>query len=289
MRFALLIITDSPVRQIKRLVDKMNTGNFDFYIHVDKGIDQDTYKELFDTPNVYFVKNRVHVRWAGYTTQQAIFNGIKEIVASNREYAFINLLSGQDYPIKSAGHIEQFLKENVGKQFIKCWSFDDDWQEANRRVNRYHFVNLSFKGKYRVEQLINLFVKRNPKPQNLKFYGSNSTFWTLSPDCAMYVVTYVETNESLLRFLKFSWGTDEFVMQTVIMNSHYSDQVVNNNYRYIDWSAGGVKPKTLTVADFDRIVASSDIFGGKFNIEVDEKVLDLIDAANKTADSIANI
>ena len=283
MRFAILIITDSPARQTKRLVDKLNTGNFDFYIHLDKNIDIEEYKDLVATPNVFFIKHRVHVEWAGYTTQQAIFNGIKEIVASNREYAFINLLSGQDYPIKSAEYIEQFLSENVGKQFIKCWSFDEDWQEAKPRINKFHFINLSFKGKYRVEQLINFFMRRNPEPQNLKFYGSNSTFWTLSPDCAMYVVTFVETNHSLVRFLKFSWGTDEFVMQTIIMNSHYSDQVVNNNYRYIDWSSGGVIPKTLTVADYDRIIASSDIFGGKFNIGTDEKVLDMIDAANEKA------
>jgi len=114
----------------------------------------------------------------------------------------------------------------------------------------------------------------------LHFYGTNSTFWTLTPECALYVANYVESNPTLRRFLKYTWGSDEFVFQTVIMNSPYKDAVINNNYRYIDWSAGGSRPKTLTAADYDRIITTDDIIGRKFSVEVDEKILDLIDEEN---------
>ncbi|RYZ93901.1 MAG: glycosyltransferase [Sphingobacteriaceae bacterium] len=282
MRFAILIITYTCARQTKRIIDKLDNGNFDFYIHLDKKVDMDTHKELFDMPNVFFVKKRVDIKWAGYNTMQAAFNGIREITASGKPYAFINLLSGQDYPIKSASYIQDFLSANIGKQFIKCWSFDTDWQEAHQRINRFHFADITFRGKYKIEGLINRLVKRSPPPVNLKFYGTNSTFWTLTPECALYVVDYVESNKALRRFFQYSWGTDEFVMQTIIMNSHYRDSVVNENYRYIDWSAGGSRPKFLTSADFDNIIASDSIFARKFSVDVDEKVLDMIDEANKT-------
>ncbi|RYE19733.1 MAG: hypothetical protein EOP51_19305, partial [Sphingobacteriales bacterium] len=280
MRFALLIITYTSPQQTQRLINKLNNGNFDFYIHVDKKHDINTHKDLFNIPNVYFIKNRVDIKWAGYTTQRAAFNGVKEIRASGKEYAFINLLSGQDYPIRSAEYIEAFLKANVGKQLIKCNHFETEWKEAISRIDRYHLPDVTVKGKYFVERVLNTFVKRPAPPVKLDFYGSNATFWTLSPECIYYIVDYVESNKKLLRFFQLSWGSDEFVVQTIIMNSTWRNEVVNENYRYVDWSGGGSRPKFLTVNDFDRIMASGAIFARKFNIEKDEQILDMIDNAN---------
>ncbi|RCH54571.1 glycosyl transferase [Mucilaginibacter hurinus] len=281
MRFALLIITYTSARQTKRMIDKLDNGNFDFYIHLDKKVDIDTHKILFDKANVFFMKNRLDIKWGGSNTMKAAFNGIREIVASGKEYAFINLLSGQDYPIKSASFIQDFLSANVGKQFIKYWSFKGEWEEAFERINKYHLTDFSFKGKYTVQKLINRLVKRPGPPVDLKFYGTNSTFWSLSPDCAMYVVDYVDKNRKLQKFFKYSWGNDEFIMQTIIMNSHYKDAAVNNNYRYVDWSEGGARPKFLTVADYDKLAASNCLFARKFSVDVDEQILDMIDEANK--------
>jgi len=257
----------------------MNNGDFDFYIHLDKKIDLNTHRDLFDIPNVFFIKNRIDVKWAGYTIVKAAFNGIKQIVESGIKYDFINLLSGQDYPVKSPERISEFLQQQAGKQLIKCWDFETEWAEALLRINKYHLTDTVFKGRYMVQRFINSIIKRKT-PFGLKFYGTNSTFWTLTPDCALYVVNYVESRHHLTRFLKFTWGSDEFVFQTIIMNSPYKDSVVNNNYRYIDWSAGGSRPKTLLTEDYEKIIASDDIFGRKFSIEVDSSILDLIDAEN---------
>jgi len=279
MRFACLIITYTSAKQTKRLIEKLSNGHFDFYIHLDKKININTHSELFNMPNVYFVEKRIDVKWAGYTIVKAAFNGIKQIAASGIPYDFIHLLSGQDYPIRSADYIADFLQDKAGKQLIKCWEFETEWTEAMPRVRRYHLTDVAFKGRYKIQSLMNRFINRKP-PRDLHFYGTNSTFWTLTPDCAMYVVNFVEKEPGLARFFKYTWGSDEFVFQTVIMNSHYKDAVINNNYRYIDWSAGGSRPKTLVTEDYGKIIASDNIFGRKFSIEVDELILDLIDEEN---------
>jgi len=260
MRFAILIITYTSARQTVRLVDKLSNGDFDIYIHLDKKIDINTHSELFNRPNVFFVHDRVDVKWAGYTIVEAAFNGIRQIVASGVKYEFINLLSGQDYPVKSAGHISDFLSKKTGKQLIKCWDFETEWTEALGRVEKYHFTDVIFKGRYILQRIINSLIEKRKAPQGLHFYGTNSTFWTLTPDCALYVADYVENIPTLRRFLKYTWGSDEFVFQTIIMNSPYKDTVINNNYRYIDWSAGGSRPKTLTTEDYEKIIATDDIF-----------------------------
>jgi hypothetical protein len=280
MRFAILIITYTSAQQTVRLIKKLVNSDFDFYIHLDKKIDISTHSELFSRPDVFFINDRVDVKWAGYTIVEAAFHGIRQIVASGIKYEFINLLSGQDYPIKSAEYISEFLSKNTGKQLIKCWDFETNWTEALGRVQKYHFTDVAFKGRYILQRVINTLIEKRKAPGNLQFFGTNSTFWTLTPDCALYVANYVETNPTLRRFLKYTWGSDEFVFQTIIMNSPYKDAVINNNYRYIDWSAGGSRPKTLTVDDYERIVATDNIFGRKFNVEVDAKILDLIDEEN---------
>lgn len=279
MRFACLIVTYTAAELTIRMIKKLDNGDFDFYIHLDKKVDINTHRELFDMPNVFFVKDRIDVKWAGYTVVQASFNGLKEIRASGKKYEFVNLLSGQDYPLKSADYISKFLSKQVGKQLIKHWDFETEWDEAFARIHKYHFTDKEFKGRYLLQRIINSIVKRKP-PTDLRFYGTSSTFWTLSPECAYYVMDYIAARPKFERFLKYTWGSDEFIFQTVIMNSHWKDQVHNNNYRYIDWSGGGSHPKLLTTDDYEKIVATDNILGRKFNISIDANVLNLIDEHN---------
>ena len=280
MRFACLIVTYTSAKQTVRLIKKLDNGDFDFYIHLDKKVDIETHRELFNMPNVFFIKNRLDVKWAGFTVVEASFNGLKEIRESDKEYAFINLLSGQDYPLKSADYISDFLSKQVGRQLIKHWDFATEWDEAFSRIYKYHFTDNIFKGRYLVQRFINFLVRQRKVPTTMRFYGTNSTFWTLSPDCAYYVMDQIEANQKLVRFLRYTWGSDEFIYQTVIMNSPYKDSVLNNNYRYVDWSASGGHPKLLLTEDYEKIIATDNIIGRKFNMDVDGNVLDLLDKHN---------
>jgi len=277
MKIACLIVTYTSAAQTMRMIERLNNGQFDFYIHLDKKADIKTHEGLFEIPNVYFITDRVDVRWAGYSTVQAAFNGIKQIIASGIQYDFINLITGQDYPIKSPEYIADFLANSIGKEFIEYKDFDTEWMEAKGRIDKYHLGNMKLVGKFRLEAILNFFIKRGKMPMDLKMYGV-STFWTLSPACALYVVDFIEHNKELEQFLKYTWGSDEFIFQTVLMNSPYKDAIVNNNYRYVDWSAGGARPRFLTTEDYDNIIASEGFFGRKFNIELDENILDLVDA-----------
>jgi len=280
MRFACLIVTYTSAKQTLRLIQKLDNGDFDFYIHLDKKVDIETHREMFDMPNVFFIKNRLDVKWAGFTVVEASFNGLKEIRESGREYAFINLMSGQDYPLKTAGYISTFLAQHVGRQLIKHWDFETEWDEAFERIYKYHFTDSIFKGRYLIQRIINFLVRKRKVPTDMRFYGTNSTFWTLSPDCAYYVMEQVEGNQKLVNFLRYTWGSDEFIYQTVIMNSPYKDSVLNNNFRYVDWSAGGGHPKLLVTEDYEKIIATDNIIGRKFNMAIDENILDLIDKHN---------
>lgn len=280
MKFAIIIITYTSPQQTRRLVQSLNNGQFDFYIHVDKKIDIETHKELMDFPNVYFVKNRIDIRWAGFTTVEAALSSLRQIITSGRKYDFINLITGQDYPIKSADYIADFLTKNKGKEFMLFYDFDTEWTEAKKRVEQYHLTDFKFKGKYTLERFINKVSPKRKFPMDLKLYGKE-TFWTLSQDCATYVVNFIDSHPRLRRFLRYTWGSDEFIFQTIIMNSPFKEHVINKNYRYIDWPPNAARPKVLVTEDFDNLLKSDSLFGRKFDINTDENVLNLLDNYNK--------
>ena len=287
MRFAVIIVTYSAVGQTKRLIESLNNGQFDFYIHLDKKIDINTHSELFDVPNVFFIKDRIDIKWAGYTTAKAALSGVRQIVASGIRYDFVNLITGQDYPIKSASYISNFLRQNVGKEFMLYREFDVDWQEANERVNKYHFTDFTFKGRHKLERIFNMIMPKRRFPGDMKLYGKE-TFWTLSQDCAEYVANFIDTHPQLANFLRYTWGADEFIFQTIIMNSPFKENVVNRNYRYIDWPPGGARPRVLGTEDYEKLMASDNLFGRKFDMNADKNIFDLLDKANGVSSKPTN-
>lgn len=276
MRIAHLILTYTNPRQTERMIRNMSHENFDFYIHVDKKYDINPHLFLEALPNVYFINNRVDVKWAGFSTVLATFECIKEIVATGIQYDFINFLSGQDYPIKPAEFINDFFTKNVGKEFLSYRDIKNDWQEGLIRMEKYFLSGYNFMGKTRLENLINRIMPKRTLPYGLHPYGK-SMFWMLSPKTAMYVVDRVESDKKLTHFFSLCWASDEFVFQTILLNSHLKDKIVNENYRYIDWSAGGANPKVLNESDAGNIFNSDMLFARKFDVINSPKILDLID------------
>lgn len=276
MKLAHLILTYTDPKQTERMIMNLWHPDSDFYIHVDEKIDIKPHLYLNDIKNVYLIKNRVEVRWAGYNTVKATFTCIKEIEATGKKYDYINFMSGQDYPIKPLEYILAFLKANQGKQFIEAINIEQDVKEDIPKLNRFHLVNFTFRGKYKLEWLINMFLAPRKIPKELTIYGK-AMFWTLTQDAANYVVKTVEGNRKFLNFFLYSWGCDEFVFQTILMNSCYRDAITNNHVIYLDWSAGGSHPKTLGVEDFDSLMKSEHLFARKFKMSHDSEILDLID------------
>lgn len=276
MRIAHLILTYTNPRQTERMIRNMYHENFDFYIHVDKKFDINPHLFLGSLPNVFFINNRVNVQWAGFSTVLATFESIKEIVATGIEYKFINFLSGQDYPIKPASVINDFFEKNTDKEFLSFRDIKNDWKEGLIRMENYFLSNHNFPGKHTLERIINRLLPKRKLPYGLHPYGK-SMFWMLSPATAMYVVNKVEQDHRLRDFFALCWASDEFVFQTILLNSPYKHRVINNNYRYIDWSAGGANPKVLDETDIDPLTRTEMLFARKFNQVESPEILDLID------------
>jgi hypothetical protein len=284
MRIACLMMAHKEPAQIERLLKRFDHPFVDFYIHLDKKTNLKDFAYLGERKGVYFITKRSKVRWASYSFVKAVIISFKQILNSGKHYDFISLMSGQDYPIKPVPLIFSYLEQQKGKNFISFEESDAPWwSHAINRIKKYHFTNYDFRGKYRMQYIINRILpdRKFPLPYTL-YGGPRAMCMTLTTDCAAYVVDFIGSNRKLRIFSNFTWGTDEFLIPTIIMNSPFSKSVVNNNFYYIDWSKGGSNPKILTIDDYESIANSDKFLARKFDIREDSKILDLIDTMAAT-------
>ena len=278
MRIACIIMAHRDPRQIERYIKKFNVDSFDFYIHLDKKIDKTAFEYLGKMDRVFFVEHRIKVRWASYSFVNAVLTSFKYILASGKKYDYISVMSGQDYPIKPVKTMVDWLEKNKGKNFICFEERDEWWNHAIGRIHQYHFTNFGFRGRYKLQSMINRLLPKRVFPLPYVLYGGpRAMCMTLEMDCVQFIVDFISSHKKLRAFAYFTWGPDEFLIPTIIMNSKFKDSVVNNNFYYIDWSGGGANPKTLTVDDFEVLQKSDKMLARKFDIAKDQKILDMID------------
>ena len=270
--------------QLERLIIKMNHPMFDFYIHLDKKSDFESFKYLGSMDNVFFITNRIECNWGGYSFVKAILCSVKEVLNSTVKYDFINLMSAQDYPIKPVEEMYNFLSGHKGMSFISYEFFDGTWwKHAVTRFRSYHFTDYKLKGKYLLQKIVNKLMPQRKFPLNLKLYGSsNSSWWILSFEAAEYLIDFIEKNVKLNKFMQYTWGSDEFLIATILLNSPFKERIINNNLRYIDWSKGGAHPKILSKDDLQKLMNTDKFFARKFDVSMDPEILDLIDLHHKT-------
>lgn len=264
-------------KNLVRFIDLLKYEDDLVYIHVDLKFDITEFKIYFSNhSNVRFIKNRVKVYWASYSMVQATVNSFNEILDEVTEFNYLNLLSGQDYLLKPIKLFHNFLHSQPGKAFMHCLDVNTEWTEAKCRVAQYHLTNFKFPGKYQLQNLINFIFSVRRIPENMTIVG-RSQWFTISKKHIEYIVSSFKENIKLVRFFKLTWAPDEFIFQTILFNSAYKEDIVNDNLRFIDWSEGEKNPKTFTTKDFNLIIESNQFFARKFDINIDSKILDLID------------
>lgn len=265
--------------QVRRLLLAMAHEGFDFYIHLDSNVNIKEFECLRQVPGVRFTSRRFAMRWASYKFTSAIFECVRDILAGPVKYDFINLLSGQDYPIKPADTIYRFFAQHQGYSFL---SFEPEgsawWQHARSRIELYHTTYFKFRGQYLLQNISNRLLPKRRFPLNYDLYGgADGSWWTMTTECAAYLIKFVDTHHKLRIFSLFTWGSDEFLIATILMNSPFKSTIVNNNYRYIDWSEGAANPRILTVTDYPKLAHAQKLFARKFDATHDADILNLID------------
>jgi hypothetical protein len=279
MKIATVITVYKQPELVERLLKTMEHTGFDFYLHIDQKVDIKDYSYLANLPNTFILKKRFDIKWAGYSMIDALLYGMTVIRNSGITYDFINHMSAQCYPIKPVQSIYDFFDLHKGSNFLNCEAFPSEWwHKARARYEKYHFPDYAFKGVHRLGEVLTKILPPRKLPFDYILYGGAvGAYWTITQETANYIIDYLKENKNVGSFFKRTWGPDEFLFNTLVMNSPFRNNVVNYNYRYIDWSESLPHPKVLTRKDYNALASSGDFFARKFDTGVDTEILNLID------------
>jgi hypothetical protein len=102
-------------------------------------------------------------------------------------------------------------------------------------------------------------------------------YWCITRACAQYINEFVNQRPDFVRFFKHVDIPDEIFFHTIILNSSFAQNVVNDDLRCIDIS-GGQGPRVWRNQDIEMISQSNALIARKFDPAVDSEILDTIDS-----------
>lgn len=297
--------------QLLRLINALNDKDVFFVIHVCKNFKYfDLLKSRFiNFNNVYFC-DRVRASWNTYHLLLAHINTLETAVNEISDFDFFSSISAQDYPIKSKKYIRNYLEKNIGKTFMSSCLI---YPTLNEKGQYYYPVkdhwtsrDFSFKLKsYYIRVFKNYYVllpgELDPT-KSIKSFFTNSVkrflkliipprkfldkytpyigpnWFTMSNVLCAFIISNYSKNMKFNAFWKYVFGAEEIWWQTIIMNSPYKDNVVNENLRLVIFDKGP-HPINLNKSHIKLIedAPAHKLFARKFDISVDADILDMID------------
>jgi hypothetical protein len=220
---------------------------------------------------------------------------------------FVNL-SGQDYPIKPLAEMEQFLAATPYDGFVlakpveKCqWHtgigryyyryFDLPKVRGVGRLRRHlrdrqrrelergnAYPRFAIPGNLHGPRKIGIRPHRLPFGDDFRCYFG-SAWWTLSRRTLESMSRTIRQRPDLVRHYHRSlWAPTESFFATLALNDPSLNICTATDKRFISWSdpASG-RPDVLTVADWDRLMASDAFFARKIDGSTDTTLLDRLD------------
>jgi hypothetical protein len=270
-RQAVLITAYKNMEQILDIIHFLGK-DFEFYIHIDKKSLMDLSK-LSDWDHVHvFRKYTVH--WGSVNHLKSILFLAKAAVADKRN-GFFHLITGQDFPVKP---VQYFYEElDTGKDYLDYSEMPiPSWRHNGGmyRMEYYHphelFDYKTKMGKLILQVLVKIqkIIHRKRKIPYAVFprlYGG-STYWSLTRDSLQYVLDFTDHHKEALQRMKFTLCPEEIYFQTVLLNSGYAKNIVNDNLRYVNWKhAQNESPAFLDKDDYEAIKRSNKLFARKFH------------------------
>jgi len=294
-----IIVAHKNPSQVLRLINNLRGNDNKFFIHIDKGVKIEDFKDLIYGEDIFYLKKRFHCIW-GHYNQVLVTIAALSLVFNNSKNGKIVLLSGQCYPLKSITRINNILCPNDGLSYMDIGV--PGWKDFKRRITEYkinfsnkrfdyihlktfnqHSIKLFIKGRINFLQLIRLL---RPRRIDLEFRGG-SNWWILDFKTALRIYEYYKKNKLRLNsFFRHSHCPDEFFFQTIVYKI-WGDDYINwfkDSLVYADWSRKGVYlPVTFEKDDFEQISNLPDkyLFARKFDSEKDSEILEMIDENKK--------
>jgi hypothetical protein len=280
MQVSVIVIAHNNFDNLQNIVTALNHKSFRFYIHIDKKVKLAPVMQQLasaNNKNIFFLPKRSAVSWGGFSLVDVTLRLIDH--ALREKFDYLMLLSAQHLPLQPANDILAFLEKNHGKEFLHYNSLPyAHWNGRGGldRLEYYWFVDeLGYAESNNLAAAQKNMNMKRALPGQLTPYGG-SQWWILTYDCIKGIRKFISNNDAYTAFFKKTLIPDETFFHTLIMNSDFSEDVINDNQLYVDWNKGPHFPRILTMDDWDAIKTSGKLFARKFSAATDANIIDTI-------------
>ena len=272
MRIAFIMLCHKDPEQVNMLVRKLSEfREADVYIHVD-GNHAQVREGIEQRDNVYLIplERSCYIQWGSVDIVKATLQLIRQVKASGKNYDYIWLVSGQDYPICPVGEIEKRLAAQPGMNYIETIVPGQERYDWYRKLYEMAYPSWINKNSVPIKVIKRLyiavtgghrhtfkpFIRR--KPFDFDFYFG-SQWWTLTADAAYEILAYSDAHPEILTYYEKCIIPDECFFQTLFMRGPYRDQR-SMNLTYINWEKIRRSPETLTISDLEKLRKEAETF-----------------------------
>jgi hypothetical protein len=288
MGVAYLVMAHGAPEQCARLVGRLSTPEDTVIVHVDAKADIKPFLEAFrDLPiPPLLTPRRVPVHWAGWGIVQATLIGMRAAlkVYASKPWTHLVMLSGADYPIRSAAEIHAFYDDNKGKSYIS-WSdgnhpapvSDEEragnaewyWSGDRERLQTWW---VSIRGRRWH------FDRQRRLPIGLKTAYQGSAWFSLTPEAVLYIRRFLNRRPDVRFYFRFVHIPDENLFQMILLGAppQRRGPLVNEDLRFMHWA--GNSPPAIVSADVPAMRASKKLFARKFDMSTHPEPMDQLDA-----------
>ncbi|MGF1644744.1 MAG: beta-1,6-N-acetylglucosaminyltransferase [Thiotrichales bacterium] len=221
---------------VSRQIERLGANGAQFVIHVDARRD-DTFTELRArhgaNPRVHFLEHRRKIFWGQPGYLFSILDSIHYAIEQRLDFDVATLLSDSCYPLRPISAIEDWFRAHPGKNFIDIAHRDKDphvwsnWGPPSSMRTRMEHWHLMF----HTRMVARIPLKRRLPLGHEPYVGW--LWWSLTREAVTYLDEFFAANPRYIAFLKRTYSPDEFIFQTVLMNSPLRETLVNDNLRYL--------------------------------------------------------
>lgn len=264
-RHAFIILAHHRLDVLYDVLSRIDDPANDIYVHVDvkcKDFEAERLRKICVHSDVCVIPERLDVKWGDSSQVEAELTGFKWAL-KGRVCDYYHLISGEDYPLVGQSCFHEFFR-GKNASFIEY-----DYDLTFEQYHRYSLYALPWKFRrpyiQRVCNKIQILagvdrLKKMKRAHKKPAYGSN--WCSLTHEAVNFLIS---SQTEIRRIVAHTFCPDEFYKQTILLNGGLP--VVNDNLRYIDWSASLPNPKNLGLEDFVKLKNSGKFFARKITDE----------------------
>lgn len=259
VKIAYLIVTHDNPAHLVRLTRALSSSASSIFIHVDQKSEIEEFTRA-QNATVQFIQDRVRVFWGDFSQVEATLKLLTAALSAPERLEYFVLLSGADYPLRSASYIGTFFARHAGQEFIDIAPLGSQPLDSHlSRIGIYRSRPsdpLALRLAAKLARVLKIPLRRNYKAAlgTLVPYGG-STWWALSRQACEYIQSFVVREPRVVEFFKHTRCPDEIFFQTILGNSPFKAKTLRS-VTYTDWSELRSSPANICERHLDGFRSS---------------------------------